>query len=381
MADSNFLINVSVLYRNVQKYLDKELAKFSIGSGQLMFLLFINENEGVTMQEVTRIVEVDKGTTTKSIQKLIEQGYVQSRIDENDRRVKRLYTTERTSEVMAALYECRNQLRVLLTKDMDFELFEQLLSRACDNTRSELSDTASASMLRIGELKKMSLLDYPGIMSASVMLAGCPFKCPFCHNRDLVFLPENFSYVDPDELIEFLEERKGILDGIFIGGGEPLLQDGLLPFIRKARDMGYRIKVNTNGYHPGRLKELIDAGLADVISLDIKNRKEKYAETVGLNQDVFRIENIEESIRLLRESTIPHEFTTTVVKEYHDEEDLLACAGWIGRNEKYILEQYHESEKAIQPGLHPYDEETMKAFVEAVREIVPDAHLRGIRRG
>ena len=123
--DGNFLISLSVLYRNTMKFFDKALAKYGIGSGQLMFLFFINENEGITMQEVSRIGEVDKGTTTKSIQKLIEQDYVQVRTDENDRRVKRLYTTQRAAEVMNELYDLRNEYRSLMARGVEMESFEE----------------------------------------------------------------------------------------------------------------------------------------------------------------------------------------------------------------------------------------------------------------
>lgn len=376
MSDSNFLINVSVLYRNVQKYLDKELAKFDIGSGQIMFLFFINENEGVTMQEVTRIVQVDKGTTTKSIQKLIEQDYIQARTDENDRRVKRLYTTPRAAEVMNALYECRNHLRLLLSRDMEFELFESLLDRACENTRSELGEGNDLAPIRLGGMIRTTLKDYPGKLACTVLTAGCGFKCPYCRNRDLVFLPENFRYLEEGDVFSYLEKRKGLLDGVVISGGEPLLHEDLLSFIERIKALGYKVKIDTNGNHPAMLAKVTGSGLADYIAMDIKNCREKYAATVGLNPEVFRLENIEESIRILKESDTPYEFRTTVVREFHTEEDLVRIAEWIGEGSRYFLRQYEPSDNTIQSGWTAYDSREMQQMLEAVRKIIPDAQLK-----
>ena len=187
MAESSFLIDISALYRNIQKYFDKTMAKYDIGSGQLIFLFLINEQEGITMNEVSRIGEVDKGTTTKSVQKLIEQDYVQARTDENDRRVKRLYTTERATKIMNELYELRNECRLKLAMDTDFDRFETLLDRVTTNSRMYLNPEPLFSGIKIGGLQKMTMLDYPGKVAATIFTGGCNFKCPYCHNRDLVF--------------------------------------------------------------------------------------------------------------------------------------------------------------------------------------------------
>lgn len=379
MPVSNFLINVSILYRNVQKYLDKELARFDIGSGQLLFLFFINENEGITMQEATRILEVDKGTTTKSIQKLIEQDYVNARVDEKDKRVKRLYTTPKAAEVMNALYECRKQLRTKLAKDMDFVRFEELLDQTCDNARMYLSPVEEESKVRIGGLQRMTLLDYPGKVACTVFVSGCGFKCPFCHNKELVFVPENYEYYDPSEVMAFLKKRKGLLDGVCISGGEPLLQEDLKEFIREIRRMGYQVKLDTNGYQPDKLRNLLACGLVDYVAMDIKNCPARYAETAGLNQDAFQIENIERSMEVLKQGGVPYEFRTTVVKELHTEEDLVNMAKWIGEAPVLYLQQFQEADSTIQTGLHPWPKEEMEAVLEKIRPIIPNVCLRGMR--
>ncbi|MBQ2689161.1 MAG: winged helix-turn-helix transcriptional regulator, partial [Solobacterium sp.] len=156
MANSNFLVNLSILYRNSQKYFDRLLAKFDIGAGQLIYIIAINENEGVTMQEVSRLLEMDKGTTTKSIQRLIEQGYVEIRVDEKDRRIKHLHMTEKSGQVINEIYGYRNDFRNVLAKDMDFESFSEDMDRVTDNSRTLINEEDPYQGIRIGRLEKVS---------------------------------------------------------------------------------------------------------------------------------------------------------------------------------------------------------------------------------
>jgi anaerobic ribonucleoside-triphosphate reductase activating protein len=382
MADqSNFLLNLSVLYRNTQKYCDRALIPYDIGSGQLIFLLCINENEGITMQELTALSEVDKGTTTKSIQRLIDQGYVQSRTDEKDHRVKRLYTTENASAIMPAVYEFRNQMRTILAADVDFPAFEQALSAVTDNARNRLFAESDLQSLKIGGLQKMTLLDYPGKAACTIFLSGCNFKCPFCHNRDLVFIPERYEYFDVNDIMEYLEKRKGILDGVAISGGEPLLQENLHTLIERIRELGYQVKLDTNGAYPKRLKEVVEKGLVDYVAMDIKNSPDKYARTLGMNPESFSLDPIRESVEFLKSSQIEHEFRTTVVRELHTAEDLLEIGRWLGENETYYLQQYVDSGNVIQPGYSAYTAAEMEDLRNQVAALVPNVKLRGVKEG
>lgn len=382
MADqSNFLLNLSVLYRNTQKYFDRALVPYDIGSGQLIFLLCINENEGITMQELTALSEVDKGTTTKSIQRLIDQGYVQSHTDEKDHRVKRLYTTENASAIMPAVYEFRNQMRTILAADVDFPAFEQALSAVTDNARNRLFAESDLQSLKIGGLQKMTLLDYPGKAACTIFLSGCNFKCPFCHNRDLVFIPERYEYFDVNDIMEYLEKRKGILDGVAISGGEPLLQENLHTLIERIRELGYQVKLDTNGAYPKRLKEVVEKGLVDYVAMDIKNSPDKYARTLGMNPESFSLDPIRESVEFLKSSQIEHEFRTTVVRELHTAEDLLEIGRWLGENETYYLQQYVDSGNVIQPGYSAYTAAEMEDLRNQVAALVPNVKLRGVKEG
>lgn len=378
---NDFLINISILYRNTQKYFDKVMAQFDIGSGQLLFLLLINESEGITMQEITKISEVDKGTTTKSIQKLIEQGYVLAQVDENDRRVRRLYTTSKAIEIMTPLYEYRNELRKRLSHDVDIEEFEKALDQVCMNSRTYLVPKPRYESIRIGGLQKVTLLDYPNYMASTIFTSGCNFKCPYCHNKDLVFIPEDYQFFDPEEVIAYLESREGIIDGVCISGGEPLMQEGLEEYIKDIKDLGYLVKLDTNGYYPERLKALLDTGMIDMVAMDVKNSKEKYARTVGINEENFDISKIEESIKILLESPVETEFRTTVIKEFHEKEDLIEIAKWIQGCDHYYLQQYVESENVIHPGWTPYNKEEMEKLRQVVSMYLDQVELRGVREG
>ncbi len=377
MADNhNFLLNLSVLYRNVQKYFDHVLAPYEIGSGQVIILMVINENTGITMQEVSSLCEIDKGTCTKSVNRLIEQEYVQVRQDEKDRRIKRLYTTDKAEDIINHLYEYRNACRTRLAYDNDFSMFETLLENICDNSRNRLNSEEEISSIRIGGFTPLTLNGYPGHISACVHTAGCPWKCPFCNQRSLVYIPEDAQYVDPDEVLGYLKKRKGILDGVVITGGEPLMQKDLKPFLKKIHRYGYQIRLETSGCRPQLLMEYCEAGLIDQVSMDIKNRPEKYGETAGMDAHTFSLSGVQESIRYLKSSSIPSEFTTTVVKEFHTIEDLIAIAEWIGPVDHYVLQTFETSGDLVNPYLQGYTEKEMEEMLEEVRKIIPSATLR-----
>jgi pyruvate formate lyase activating enzyme len=224
----------------------------------------------------------------------------------------------------------------------------------------------------------MTLLDYPEKVASTIFTAGCNFKCPFCHNRDLVFLPEDYEYYDPEEIMQYLEKRKGLLDGVCISGGEPMLQD-TLELIKRIKKMGYLVKLDTNGSMPEKLQEYVESGCIDYVAMDIKNCKEKYAETVGMDAESFSIENIEKSVEFLKKGTVDYEFRTTVVKELHTKEDLLALAEWIKPAKKYYLQQFQDSGHLIQEGYSAYSADEMNELRDAVRQVIPAAECRGLK--
>ncbi len=227
--------------------------------------------------------------------------------------------------------------------------------------------------MRLGGLMKMTLLDFPGHIACTVFTLGCDLRCPFCHNATLVTHPEEGLTVDA--LFSFLEKRQGILDGVCVTGGEPLLHKDLPDLLRRIRALGYAVKLDTNGAHPEVLRGVVSAGLVDYVAMDIKNRPEKYAETVGLPAMPA---GVRESAAYLLSGAVPYEFRTTVVEELHEPSDFEAIGKWIAGAERYFLQRFTDSGDLIGEGMSAPSVEKMEACLAAVRPYVPNAALRGV---
>ena len=260
MDNSNYLyLNTSILYRCGQKYYDKKLSGHDINAAQILFLILIYEQEGLNMQQLAQKGCFDKGTITKSISRLEELGYVTTQSSPQDKRIRLLYTTDKTKDIIRDIYMIRQQWWELLSKDIgaqELQQFEATLSRLSENARKyEQQEEAGIKLFGI---QKLTLLDYPQKMASTIFTGGCNFRCPFCQNSDLVFLPENMPELQEEDVLSFLEKRKGILDGVCISGGEPLLNPELAGFLKKIKDMGYAVKLDTNGSSPDQLKHLVE---------------------------------------------------------------------------------------------------------------------------
>lgn len=230
----------------------------------------------------------------------------------------------------------------------------------------------------ISGLQKLTLLDYPGHVACTVFTGGCNFRCPFCHNAPLV-LPERLrGDADGEEtVLQFLKRRQGVLEGVAITGGEPLLHPDMPDFLRKIRAMGYKIKLDTNGSFPERLAALVEEGLVDRVAMDVKNAPALYAETVGLTQ--LDLEALARSKDFLLQGRVDYEFRTTVVRGLHTAESLKEAAAWIHGAREYYLQQYKNSGEVIaEEGLEAFSEDEMRALLNEVREIIPTAKLRGL---
>ncbi|MCP1102831.1 pyruvate formate lyase activating enzyme [Aequitasia blattaphilus] len=225
-------------------------------------------------------------------------------------------------------------------------------------------------------LQKLTLLDYPEKIAATIFTSGCNFRCPFCHNASLVVETDKYDKISEQEVLSFLKKRKGILEGVCISGGEPLLQHDIEEFIKKIKEMGYLVKLDTNGSYPEKLKRLVENKLVDYVAMDLKNSRLKYQETIGVKE--FDLSSIEKSMRILLKGTVPYEFRTTLVKEFHRKSDIGDMARWIKGAEKYFLQQFVESDEMIVTGLHGYNEEIMKQALEVAREEVENAQIRGV---
>ena len=229
--------------------------------------------------------------------------------------------------------------------------------------------------MKIYGLQKMTLLDYPGHVACTVFLGQCDFRCPFCHNFELVdgSAPE---VMEEDELFSFLQKRKGLLDGVAITGGEPCLHKDLPEFLRKIRAMGYPVKLDTNGNHPEILRAVLTEGLADYVAMDIKNSPEKYAATIGL--PVFDLAKVSKSIRLIMEMAPDYEFRTTVVKEFHEAADFEKIGELIFRAKRYFLQCFTDRESVPFGNLSAPSKEEMEAFREVAARYVQEAQVRGM---
>lgn len=229
----------------------------------------------------------------------------------------------------------------------------------------------------ISGLQKLTLLDYPGTVACTVFTGGCNFRCPFCHNAALV-LPELMGQdTDEEQVLAFLKRRQGVLDGVAITGGEPLLHKDIGIFLEKVRALGYKIKLDTNGSFPDKLQELISAGLVDRVAMDIKNAPELYAKTVGLPS--LDLAPIERSKELLLRGDVDYEFRTTVVKGLHTRESIIGAAKWIAGAKEYYLQQFKDSGNVIAiEGLSEYNEQEMHALAQAAAQVVPSVQVRGV---
>lgn len=230
--------------------------------------------------------------------------------------------------------------------------------------------------MQIYGFNKLTLLDYPEHLAATIFLGGCNLRCPFCHNAALVTKLKTQVSIPTEEIMDYLSKRRGILEGICITGGEPTLYNDLPEFIQRIKALDYNVKLDTNGTNPSMLKSLAADRLIDYVAMDIKNSRDKYAVTTGVPD--IQLNLIEESISFLLSSGLDYEFRTTVVKEYHTREDILAIAMWINGANAYYLQGFKDSGDLILPGLHPHDKTTMQEFESIAKPYVKHVSLRGI---
>lgn len=230
--------------------------------------------------------------------------------------------------------------------------------------------------MKIKGLQKLTLLDYKGYLCATVFTGGCNFTCPFCHNRNLVLFPNAVPTISEAEILHYLKERRGKLEAVCVTGGEPTLQKDLPAFLDKVKSMDYKIKLDTNGTSPSMLKLLIDNGLVDYIAMDIKNSREKYCRTAGLED--IDLTKIEQSVRYLMQRNCNYEFRTTIVRELHTSDDILAICKWIEGADAYYLQAYRENEDVIHPIFSSYSANVLEQFSAAARQYVKKCAIIGI---
>ena len=229
--------------------------------------------------------------------------------------------------------------------------------------------------MNIHGLQKMTLLDYPGIVAATVFLGGCDYRCPYCHNFELVDGTAS-PIMSDQELFLFLEKRKNLLDGVVITGGEPCLRPDLPQLVKAIKDMGYKVKLDTNGNHPDVLRQLLEAGVVDYVAMDIKNSLLKYGMTIGVPG--FDTKGVQESAAILLDGSTDYEFRTTVVREFHELNDFELIGQWIEGAKAYYLQQYTVRDTVPDKSLTSPTEEDMRLYLDVVKKYVPNAVVRGV---
>ncbi len=225
-------------------------------------------------------------------------------------------------------------------------------------------------------LIKSTLLDYPNKLACTLFTGGCNFRCPFCQNSSLVLNPDSEPLLDKDELEAFLKKSSRYLDGVCITGGEPLLQKDVDSFCKYLKDLGYLVKLDTNGSFPKKLKKLISNNLVDYVAMDLKSSKEGYAKAVGL--DTLDISLIEESIDILQSSKIDHEFRTTLVKELHGEKEIEGIGNWLRKDQKLYLQKFEDQGFNIVNNLTGFNEKEMISIKNILKTYIDFVELRGM---
>lgn len=229
--------------------------------------------------------------------------------------------------------------------------------------------------MRIDGLQTLTLLDYPGKVACTVFTSGCNMRCPFCHNASLV-CGEVPPFMEKEEFFAFLKKRTGVLDGVCVTGGEPLLQEGLIPFLLEVKEKGFATKLDTNGLLHDRLRAVVEAGAVDYVAMDIKNCEARYAETAGVPG--LDLAPIEKSVQFLMEGSVDYEFRTTVVKELHDKADFDEIGQWLKGAKRYFLQSFKDSGDILSPGLSPMEKADLLEIRDRLRAEIPVVELRGV---
>lgn len=229
--------------------------------------------------------------------------------------------------------------------------------------------------MKICGIQKVTLLDYPGCVACTIFLGGCNFNCPYCHNSSLIRSNLADEIISKEELLDYLERRKKILDGVVITGGEPLIHNEVADLIKDIKNLGFKVKLDTNGSNPLKLKQLIDEKLIDYVAMDIKNTLEKYPLTVGCTTEISKIQ---ESINILINSDMEYEFRTTVVKDYHTIEDFHKIGELIKGAKRYFIQSYKYQDSVRVKTLSAMTTSELHEVLAIVKEYVENSSLREI---
>lgn len=350
----DLLMDISILYRSTQKYYDRKLEAYHITYAQLPILLFIFEQEGITMQQIGEKGSYDKGTVTKNVKKLETLGYVKVVPSEADKRVRHIYTTYKAKQIISRIYRIRTDWWDHISKDLDektLETFEKAYTGMCEKANEYAH--LDPKELRFYDWIKLSLSHYPDLPCTILKVGGCNLRCPGCRKKNLVFLGEGQKTYEEEDVMFDLRKNKGRLHAVSIEGGEPGLHPELGPFLKELKTLGYHVKINTNGMYPDVIGSWIVQELVDWIEIDLKSVPEHYAQVTGIYD--IDTNQLLKTIRIVKESGLPHRFATTLIRSFHDEHILNAMIPYTG-SAPWILRNYQECEQSIEKGLEGFSE-------------------------
>lgn len=223
-------------------------------------------------------------------------------------------------------------------------------------------------------MEKTSLVDYEGKIACVLFVGGCNFRCPFCHNSDLVLNSNQTPKLTEEEILDYLQKRKDILDGVVITGGEPTLYPSIFEIIPKIKSIGLLVKLDTNGTNPQVIQKLVEQNLIDYIAMDIKNGLSSYSKTIGTETDLNKIK---QSIEYIKNCGLSYEFRTTLVKELHAERDIKEIAVMLKDCKKLFLQKFVDSGSCIKNNLHEIPKEQAQNFKNILTPYVKKVELRG----
>ena len=372
---TDVLMNLSVLYRSTQKYYDRMLFSMKLTYAQLPILIMIYEREGISMHDIAQSGVYDKGTISKTVKHLEQNGFITIMTSEKDKRNKELYTTDYAKQQMSKVYEIRRDWWQHLIQNIDPSTFDEFLASyeiMASNARAYAE--SQQENLVFFEWKKVSVSAYPDKMATVLSIAGCNFCCPSCIKSDLVYIPENRKAIADTEIRQYLEKRAGIIEAVCIEGAEPLMHPHLKEFLKYVKDLHYMVKINTNGSFPSFLQELIEEKLVDYVSLSLKSGPRSYAKTIGMEN--FDTSLISRTLEILKESAIDYDVTIHLIRQFHTTSVLKSMMNWISHVKHLILVPFNDYSSAIQKDLCSIQPKKLGSIIELCQPYCDQLEVR-----
>lgn len=375
MSKSYLDLKSAALYRCNQKYYDKVLSGFGLSYSGLIFLISIYEDEGLMLNKLAQDGSFDKGSITKAINKLEENGFVVIQDSKKDKRAKELYTTQKTRDLMPKLYQIRQEYLNYLSEDLneeEVETLNSLMDKVLLKAREYSKTNIDIQNIQISNFIPLSFIHYDNLSTAVIQTGGCNFRCRHCENKNLVFLSSSSEKINVSDVLNYLNKRQNMLQGVVVEGGEPLLHDGIVSLLQELRDLDLNIKLCTNGSQFERLKQIVDLRLADEIEVKIMGSKYYYAKYIGLES--FDTSNIDKTINLLINGNIKYCFTLTLTDEEIDYEEL---GRWLKDVKCLKLRRYNKSDECIDKSIEATPKEKLSEIIEILNKYVKEIKLEG----